>query len=173
LDPSDFDTYEGELMIKRFAALLVSVAAAAILLPASSGAGPASTAAESAKIGQALEAHSAGGASSSAGTHSSRWARKRPRLMTFATAKAQAWRSARLVYIDPQFTFDDYGARGCYRNSRSMARCYTFVSEDLYDEYGYFADTIICDWFTVSWWTWAGRLRVKTTSPECVLLSEL
>jgi len=164
--------------MKQLVLLILSAAVAAILLPASAGASttPTSTAAaaKSAALAKALTpggAGSAAGAVTSVGAYSSRW--KRPRQMSYFTAQSQARRSARLIYLDPEFTFDDYGAGRCLRNSLTMMRCYTWVSEDVYDDYGYYLDTILCDWMTVSWYQRTGRLQVRTTSTECVLLSEV
>jgi hypothetical protein len=105
-----------------------------------------------------------------AGAAVARW---RPRLMTIYRASSEARSSARRIYLSPQFTFDDYGVGRCYRMNRSKVRCYTWVSEDYFDEYGSYDDTLLCDWWTTSRYTSSGRLVVSTQQTDCVWLSEV
>ncbi|MBK8293717.1 MAG: hypothetical protein IPK93_02680 [Solirubrobacterales bacterium] len=88
-------------------------------------------------------------------------------------ARSNAFTVAEYVYTDPDMTWDDYGVRTCRRSSRSKVSCYSYVSEDLYDDYGYYLDTVLCDWFTASAYLRSGRMKVWTYSRECVLLSEV
>jgi len=88
-------------------------------------------------------------------------------------ARSNARDSAFQVYRDPKFNFDRYGVEKCRRLSRSSVTCYTWVSEDVYDDLGYFLDTILCDWLTTSTYTWRGSMKVRPEQIECVLLSEI
>lgn len=157
--------------MKRSVLLFLSVVLAAILLPAAPGnAAPDPGSQTSALAGALADSRSARPATD-ASAHSSR--RRPPKLMSFSTASNQARRSALDVYLSPEFNFDDYGTGKCYRLSRSRVSCYTWVSEDYFDEYGYYSDTMICDWFTESFWTWNRRLSVKSRQIECVWSSEV
>lgn len=133
------------------------------------------TEAKSGAIAERLSAHNrAVGTPDGAGTTGAATSRRRPaRLMTVARASNEARRSARNIYLDPTFTFDDYGAGSCRRIGRSRVSCYTWVSEDIYDEYGYYLDTILCDWMTTSYFTRWGTFGRSSSSADCVLLSEV
>lgn len=124
-------------------------------------------------LGEQLSTHDqAKGASVSA--HLSRW-RPRPKRMSVHFAYEQAMLSAEYAFSNPELALDDYGVGRCSRRNRSKVACYTWVSRDEYDDYGYYVDTILCDWFTTSYFDRGGkgRARVFEGQPECVLLSEV
>ncbi|MDQ5895640.1 MAG: hypothetical protein QG596_1901 [Actinomycetota bacterium] len=99
--------------------------------------------------------------------------RQRPKYMPMYKAKNNARYAAYQIYLDPEFNFDRYGTGKCHRLSRSSVYCYTWASEDVYDDLGYYFDTILCDWFTTSSYGGLGRMRIRIEQPECVLLSEV
>lgn len=99
--------------------------------------------------------------------------RRRIRKMPTYVARYNSSEVARYVYEDPEFSWTEYGVRSCRRISRQRVDCYTFVAEDVYDDYGYYLDTILCDWFTASAYLRNGRLKLWSYSQECVLLSEV
>ncbi|MCB0864059.1 MAG: hypothetical protein KDB66_12770 [Solirubrobacterales bacterium] len=98
--------------------------------------------------------------------------RRLSRYMPKYKAKNNARYTAYQVYLDPRFNFDHYGVGNCHRASRSMVYCYTWASEDYYDDMGYYDDTMLCDWLTVSSYNWRGRMKIKLEQTECVWLSE-
>jgi hypothetical protein len=120
-------------------------------------------------IGASAIGASAIGASTIGATTS----RRRSPLMTNARARAEAMSSARQIYLSPEFAFDAYGVGDCFRMGRSQVRCYTWVSEDFYDSFGYYEDTMLCDWWTTSRYNWTGRLLVTMQQTDCVWLSEV
>lgn len=99
--------------------------------------------------------------------------RRLPRKMTNFVAKSKALEIAEYVYNDPEINWTGYGARSCKRQSRSRVDCYSYVYEEVYDDYGYYLDTILCDWYTASAYLRSGRLKVWTYARDCVLLSEI
>ena len=99
--------------------------------------------------------------------------RKRLKYMPMYKAKNNARYAAYQIYLDPEFSFDSYGTGKCRRQSRSVVYCYTWASEDVYDDMGYYLDTILCDWFTTSSYKWNGRMKIRIEQPECVFLSEI
>lgn len=105
------------------------------------------------------------------GAHASR--RNRPRFMPMFKAKNNARYAAYQVYLDPEFNFDQYGTGKCRRLNRSKVYCYTWASEDFYDDFGYYLDTLLCDWFTTSTYNARGKMKIKIEQPECVWLSEV
>ncbi|MGA7398073.1 MAG: hypothetical protein WBW62_11560 [Solirubrobacterales bacterium] len=99
--------------------------------------------------------------------------RKPVRKMTKVRAKNNATQLARYIFDDPEMYWTDYGVGACKRYSRPRVDCYSYVAEDVYDEYGYYLDTILCDWFTASAYLRSGKMKVWTYARECVLLSDV
>lgn len=161
--------------MNRFRILLISILAVAFAgvsaanAPASETVGApgptaSASATESALADRSLEPRSSGASTSR---------RKRPKFMPMYKAKNNARYAAYQIYLDPDFSFDRYGTGKCHRLSRSSVYCYTWASEDVYDDLGYYFDTILCDWFTTSSYGGLGRMRIRIEQPECVLLSEV
>ncbi|MGK2956519.1 MAG: hypothetical protein ACSLFI_12735 [Solirubrobacterales bacterium] len=92
--------------------------------------------------------------------------------MTTYKARSNALDVTEYIYLDSEFNWTDYGVRTCIRVSRPRVDCYSYVLEDLFDEYGYY-DTILCNWFTASAWLRSGGMKVWTHDTECVYLSEV
>jgi hypothetical protein len=99
--------------------------------------------------------------------------RKRPKFMPMYKARNNAKYAAYQIYLDPEFNFDRYGTGSCRRLNRSTVYCYTWASEDYYDDFGYYVDTMLCDWFTTSSYNRRGRMKIKIEQPECVWVSEI
>ena len=93
--------------------------------------------------------------------------------MPMYKAKNNARYTAYQIYLDPEFNFDRYGTGSCRRLNRSTVYCYTWASEDYYDDLGYYVDTMLCDWFTTSTYNRRGRMKIKIEQPECVWASEI
>lgn len=98
---------------------------------------------------------------------------KRPKFMPMYKARNNARYAAYQIYLDPEFSFDQYGVGKCRRSSRSVVYCYTWASEEYYDDLGYYLDTMLCDWFTTSSYNGRGKMRMKLEQPECVWVSEI
>ena len=96
-----------------------------------------------------------------------------PRYMPMYKARNNARYAAYQIYISPDFDFDAYGVGKCRRSNRSRVYCYTWASKDYYDDLGYFIDTMLCDWFTTSSYSWRGRMKIKIDQPDCVWISEI
>ncbi len=88
-------------------------------------------------------------------------------------AQSNAMDMAEYLYSDPDSTWTDYGIGRCSRYSRSRVSCYSYVVEDYYDDYGLYADTMLCDWYTTSYYPRYGRAKVVTSYPDCVWMSEI
>ena len=99
--------------------------------------------------------------------------RKKPRLMPLWLAQNNAIDMAEYLYTDPEANWTDYGIGKCTRFSRSRVSCYSYVVEDYYDSYGLYSDTMLCDWFTTSYYPRYGRAKVVTSYPDCVWMSEI
>lgn len=109
----------------------------------------------------------------STGTGATASRRKRPKFMPMYKAKNNARYAAYQIYLDPEFNFDQYGVGKCRRSNRSVVYCYTWASEDYYDELGYYIDTMLCDWFTTSSYNGRGKMKMKIEQPDCVWISEI
>jgi hypothetical protein len=151
------------------------VAAIAVALSFPAAAQASFTESRSGAIADRLSVHDRSASKSGeTGTDGATTSRRRPpRLMTVTRARNEARRSALDIYLDPTFTFDAYGTGTCRRINRSRVTCYTWVSEDIYDDYGYYFDTMLCDWMTTSYYTRWRSFGRSTSSPECVWLSEV
>ena len=164
-------------MKNRIILSVLSVAVAGLSFTASGSAsalpGPASAAsAADQRLDGAIPA-AAGPARASATGANASGRRKRPRLMPLWRAQNNALDMAEYLYLDPEATWSDYGIGKCTRFSRSRVSCYSYVEEDFFDEYGLYVDTMLCDWFTTSYYPRFGRAKVVTSYPECVWLSEV
>jgi hypothetical protein len=72
-----------------------------------------------------------------------------------------------------EVSWDSYGAGNCRRMSRPNVRCVYYLTDDVYDDYDTYLDTILCGGFTYTYFNWRNKPKFKAAKSQCFLESEI
>jgi hypothetical protein len=122
-------------------------------------------------IGAAGSMPGASGASSSRATHRKKRKRKMPIKLALSTTKY----FVKQLYLESldEVSWDSYGAGNCRRMSRPNVRCVYYLTDDVYDDYDTYLDTILCGGFTYTYFNWRNKPKFKAAKSQCFLESEI